>query len=91
MTELLKYYIIIKCYEGDVMNYIFSQISVFDEPRYVTGISELDRVLGGGIVKGSLVLLSGDPGIGKSTLLLQICNSLCAGKVHVSDNNCSTK
>jgi DNA repair protein RadA/Sms len=44
--------------------------------RYVTGISEFDRVLGGGIVKGSLVLLSGDPGIGKSTLLLQICNYL---------------
>ena len=41
--------------------------------RYKTGLNELDRVLGGGIVKGSLVLLSGDPGIGKSTLLLQIC------------------
>ena len=44
--------------------------------RYSTGINELDRVLGGGIVKGSLVLLSGDPGIGKSTLLLQICKTL---------------
>ena len=53
-----------------------SQISCSDEPRFVTGISELDRVLGGGIVKGSVVLLSGDPGIGKSTILLQICNSL---------------
>ena len=46
------------------------------EFRYNTGISELNRVLGGGLVKGSLVLLSGDPGIGKSTLLLQICNYL---------------
>jgi len=46
------------------------------EFRYNTGISELNRVLGGGLVKGSLVLLSGDPGIGKSTLLLQICNFL---------------
>ena len=46
------------------------------ELRYNTGISELNRVLGGGLVKGSLVLLSGDPGIGKSTLLLQICNYL---------------
>ena len=46
------------------------------EFRYNTGIPELNRVLGGGLVKGSLVLLSGDPGIGKSTLLLQICNYL---------------
>ncbi len=46
------------------------------EIRYKTGLSELDRVLGGGIVKGSLVLLSGDPGIGKSTILLQICQYL---------------
>lgn len=46
------------------------------EVRYYTGISELDRVLGGGIVRGSLVLLGGDPGIGKSTLLLQICEYL---------------
>ena len=53
-----------------------SQISFLDEPRYVIGISELDRVLGGGIVKGSVVLFSGDPGIGKSTILLQICNAL---------------
>ena len=52
-----------------------SEIRVEDEHRFVTNISELDRVLGGGIVKGSVVLLSGDPGIGKSTILLQICNS----------------
>ena len=53
-----------------------SEIGLLDEPRFVTGIKELDRVLGGGIVKGSVVLLSGDPGIGKSTILLQICNAL---------------
>ena len=53
-----------------------SQIDVTAEERYITGIKELDRVLGGGIVKGSGVLLSGDPGIGKSTILLQICNAL---------------
>lgn len=47
-----------------------------DEVRYMTGISELDRVLGGGLVKGSIVLLGGEPGIGKSTLLLQICQYL---------------
>ena len=47
-----------------------------DEVRYKTGISELDRVLGGGLVKGSIVLLGGEPGIGKSTLLLQICQYL---------------
>ena len=53
-----------------------SQIDATHEQRFVTGIKELDRVLGGGIVKGSGVLLSGDPGIGKSTILLQICNVL---------------
>ncbi len=47
-----------------------------EEFRYHTGMSELDRVLGGGIVKGSLILISGDPGIGKSTILLQICQHL---------------
>ena len=51
-------------------------IPLDDEHRFITNISELDRVLGGGIVKGSVVLLSGDPGIGKSTILLQICNAL---------------
>lgn len=47
------------------------------EIRFSTGIGELDRVLGGGAVKGSLVLVGGAPGIGKSTLMLQICQSLC--------------
>jgi len=47
------------------------------EIRFSTGIKELDRVLGGGAVKGSLVLVGGAPGIGKSTLMLQICQSLC--------------
>jgi DNA repair protein RadA/Sms len=53
-----------------------SEIDMDSETRYYTGVNELDRVLGGGIVKGSLVLLGGDPGIGKSTLLLQICEFL---------------
>lgn len=52
-------------------------ISFSEEPRFDTGMAELNRVLGGGLVKGSLVLLSGDPGIGKSTLLLQICGDMC--------------
>lgn len=52
------------------------EIDTSDEERYHTGQKELDRVLGGGIVKGSLVLLGGDPGIGKSTILLQVCNFL---------------
>ena len=56
-----------------------TEISTTDEFRYKTGIRELDRVLGGGLVKGSVVLLSGDPGIGKSTLLMQICNVLTRG------------
>ena len=54
-----------------------------DTPDYIrteTGLCELDRVLGGGLVTGSVVLLSGEPGIGKSTLLLQICDTLAANK-----------
>lgn len=47
------------------------------EQRYKTGLKELDRVLGGGIVRGGLMLIGGDPGIGKSTLLLQVCANLC--------------
>ena len=53
-----------------------SQVSFESEERILTGIHEFDRVLGGGIVVGSLVLIGGDPGIGKSTLLLQICRAL---------------
>ena len=52
-----------------------NDVSVTHEERIPTGSLELDRVLGGGAVKGSLVLVGGDPGIGKSTLLLQVCNS----------------
>ena len=52
------------------------EITAVGEHRYQTGLGELDRVLGGGVVKGSLVLVSGDPGIGKSTILLQICQKL---------------
>ena len=57
-----------------------SDLDTGDEIRFSTGMGELDRVLGGGAVAGSLVLVGGAPGIGKSTLLLQICNSLCAGR-----------
>ncbi len=53
-----------------------SEIDTDSDVRYKTGIGELDRVLGGGLVKGSLVLLGGAPGIGKSTLLLQVCQYL---------------
>lgn len=57
-----------------------SQISADAEKRWSTGLKEFDRVLGGGIVPGGLMLIGGDPGIGKSTLLLQICEHL--GKKH---------
>lgn len=53
-----------------------TNIDTESEFRYKTGIGELDLVLGGGIVKGSVILLSGDPGIGKSTLLMQLCGAL---------------
>ena len=53
-----------------------STVTFQDDERILTGIGELDRVLGGGIVRGSLVLVGGDPGIGKSTLLLQMCRCL---------------
>jgi len=53
-----------------------TEIPEDSEVRWSTGVSELDRVLGGGLVKGSLVLIGGDPGIGKSTLLLQICGNM---------------
>ncbi|MCL2253480.1 MAG: DNA repair protein RadA [Lachnospiraceae bacterium] len=52
------------------------EIKIENEERIRTGIGELDRVLGGGIVPGSLILVGGDPGIGKSTLLLQVCQRL---------------
>ena len=52
-----------------------SDITMEEEKRTLTGMKELDRVLGGGIVPGSLILVGGDPGIGKSTLLLQVCRS----------------
>ena len=53
------------------------EVEVTDELRFRTGMGELDRVLGGGAVRGSLVLVGGAPGIGKSTLMLQICDNLC--------------
>ncbi len=55
-----------------------SEIEPESADRITTGIGELDRVLGGGIVRGSLILVGGDPGIGKSTLLLQVCRELSA-------------
>lgn len=54
-----------------------AEVETTDELRFPTGMGELDRVLGGGAVKGSLVLVGGAPGIGKSTLMLQICSKLC--------------
>ncbi len=55
---------------------ILSEITIREDNKILTGIGELDRVLGGGIVQGSLTLVGGDPGIGKSTLLLQVCRNL---------------
>lgn len=60
-----------------------SAIETTEDRRTSTDIKELDRVLGGGIVQGSLILVGGDPGIGKSTLLLQVCRNLSCQKVKV--------
>lgn len=57
------------------------EITTADESRLTTHMEEFDRVLGGGIVKGSLVLIGGDPGIGKSTLLLELTRNLCSDHV----------
>ena len=62
---------------------ILRDISLSENERQTTKIGELDRVLGGGIVPGSLVLVGGDPGIGKSTLLLQVCRNLAERQVSV--------
>ena len=61
---------------------VLKDIRLSEDERRLTKIGELDRVLGGGIVPGSLVLVGGDPGIGKSTLLLQVCRNLA-----LSDNS----
>ncbi len=62
---------------------LLAEVNTKENPRILTGIGELDRVLGGGIVIGGLVLVGGDPGIGKSTLLLQMCGKLSASQVKV--------
>ncbi len=61
---------------GNSSSIALSDIKSQDEPRTLTNIEEFDRVLGGGLVKGSLILLGGDPGIGKSTMLMQISHKL---------------
>ncbi len=60
-----------------------SEVVIDNELRYSTNMNELDNVLGGGIVKGSLVLVGGDPGIGKSTLLLQVASSVSSSNLKV--------
>ena len=65
-------------FQNDTKPTLIKNIEVNDEFRTSTNISEFDRVLGGGFVQGSLVLLAGDPGIGKSTLVLQTSGQLCA-------------
>ena len=67
-------------YTGETSEvHALQEVAVADEPRLPTGISELDRVLGGGVVAGSVVLIGGDPGIGKSTLLLQMLAAVSDG------------
>src|SRR5205823_5315969 len=58
-----------------------AEIDTDDAPRTASGIGEFDRILGGGIVPGSAILVGGEPGIGKSTLLLQAANALAASSI----------
>ncbi len=58
---------------------VLSEVTIREQDKVLTGIGELDRVLGGGIVQGSMTLVGGDPGIGKSTLLLQVCRAVAEG------------
>lgn len=67
----------------DAQTVALNEVQMDQEERMFTKIEELDRVLGGGIVPGSLILVGGDPGIGKSTLLLQVCQKLSEGKKNV--------
>lgn len=71
-----------RAYEGSSPE-LLSDVDIKEDTRIYTGIGELDRVLGGGIVVGSLVLVGGDPGIGKSTLLLQMCRKLVLNNTKV--------
>ncbi len=72
-----------KKYDGKKIELVKLNGEAKDFPRIKVGINELDRVLGGGLVQGSVVLIGGDPGIGKSTLLLQTAESLAKTKNHV--------
>ncbi len=60
-----------------------NEVTAKDEERITTGFSELDRVLGGGVVPGGLILVGGDPGIGKSTLLLQVCQNMANSGLNI--------
>ena len=70
------------CTRDDFKPELLHEITLDDQIRIPTGIGEFDRILGGGLVQGSLTLLAGEPGIGKSTILLQLCQ--CARSLYVS-------
>ena len=74
---------VVKAGNTTVTPRLLSDCSIDDSPRLTSGFREVDRVLGGGIVRGVFVLLGGDPGIGKSTLLLQLTSSLAAASRNV--------
>ena len=85
---------------GESRPTLLKDIDTGDESRFHSGIGELDRVLGGGAVHGSFVLVGGEPGIGKSTLLLQMCQEMCKkcpralcfgrGIAQADQNSCGT-
>ena len=72
--------------EGPVGPLPLQEIESGDENRLLTNVAEFDRILGGGVVAGSVILVGGDPGIGKTTLLLQILPHLAEGPEKVLDH-----
>jgi DNA repair protein RadA/Sms len=81
----------ISCYKIQILIINIIEVETNEEPRIKTPSEELDRVLGGGIVLGSVTLIGGEPGIGKSTLLLQLALKMKKKILYVSGEECANQ